>query len=110
MGRRRRKRFKKVVQRRRRLPKVFQCPACGLPNLVIDLDEYTVSEGDETLVRKRAVIKCLNPSCGLRAVMEDLPPIMEAVDVYAKFLDGFASGTINVTYETHGESEEGGEG
>lgn len=103
MGRRRRKRYKKMGQQRRRLPKVFQCPACGLPNLVIDVEEYTVSEGDESFTRKRAVIKCLNPSCGLRATMEDIPPILDAVDIYSKFLDKFTSGEIEVTYETSEE-------
>ncbi len=109
MGRRRRKRYKKVGQVRRRLPKVFQCPACGLPNLVIDTEEYKVGEGEDVSVRKRAYIKCLNPSCGLRAVMEDLPPILEAVDIYSKFLDAFTNGEIEISYERYGEGEEGGE-
>ena len=104
MGRRSRKRYKRPIRKVRRLPKLFQCPACGLPTLTIDVSTHVDEEGYE---HKSALIRCLNPKCGLRAEMNDIPTVFEAVDVYAKFLDGFTSGEVKVVYEK-GE-EEGGE-
>ncbi len=109
MGRRSRKRYKRPVRRVRRLPKIFQCPACGLPMLTVELKEYSVI--DETLggevTRKNAFIKCLNPECGLRSELKDLPGILEAVDAYAKFLDAFNEGRVEVWFEKGGEGVEG---
>ncbi len=106
MGRRSRKRYKRIVKPVKRLPRVFQCPACGLPTLTIDLKTYFNEElGEE---RKEALIKCLNPECRLRAVLRDLPSIYAEVDAYAKFLDAFNEGTIEVTYEEFSEGGEAG--
>jgi len=104
MGRRSRKRYKKVVRPRKRLPKVFQCPICGLPTLIIDMDTYTASDGSE---RKKALIKCMNPKCGLRAEIDDLPTIYSEVDVYSKFLDALDKGEIKIRFERKGEEVEG---
>jgi transcription elongation factor Elf1 len=106
MGRRSRKRYKKIVRPQRRLPKVFQCPSCGLPTLIIDLDTYTDEVGIE---KKRAVIRCMNPKCGLRATLDNLPTIYSEVDVYSKFLDALDKGEVEVTYEKSEEGEEEGE-
>jgi len=101
LGRRSRKRYKRIIKPVRRLPKVFQCPSCGLPTLTIELKTYFNEEiGEE---RKEALIRCHNPECRLRAVMRDLPSIYAEVDAYAKFLDAFNEGTIEVTYEEFSE-------
>lgn len=109
MGRRSRKRFKRRIKPVRKLPRIFQCPACGLPTLGIELKTYTNEEGEE---RKEAIVKCYNPNCGLKAILKDLPSIFSEVDAYAKFLDRYTEGTIEITYETSAEaageaSEEG---
>ncbi|HDN76025.1 MAG TPA: hypothetical protein ENG05_02730 [Acidilobales archaeon] len=105
MGRRSRKRFKRRIKPVRRLPRIFQCPACGLPTLTVELKTYTREDGEE---RKVALIRCYNPECGLRATMKDLPSIYAEVDAYAKFLDAFSEGAIEVTYERgEGVEEEG---
>ncbi len=84
MGRRRKK-YKKVVRRRRRIPTVFQCPACGSRNLTIKFERGSYS-GEEVggTPKKVAVIRCGN--CGLCYRMV-VPSIYEAVDVYNKFVD-----------------------
>lgn len=104
MGRRSRKRYKKITPPHRRLPKVYQCPACGLPTLIVDIETYFDDVKDEE--RKKAYVKCMNPKCGLRAVLEDLPTIFSAVDAYSKFLDMFTRGDIEVTYEVSEEESE----
>ncbi len=104
MGRRRRKTYKKVKPPHKRIPKVFQCPACGLPTLIIDLETYYDEvKGEE---RKRAYVKCMNPECGLRATLDDLPTIYSAMDAYSKFLDAFTEETIEVRYEPSREERE----
>lgn len=105
MGRRSRKRFKRRIKPVRRLPRIFQCPACGLPTLTIEMKTYVTEDGEE---RKTAIIKCYNPECGLRATLSNLPSIYSEVDAYAKFLDAFNEGTIEVRYERGGEGS--GEG
>jgi len=102
MGRRSRKRYKKIVPRRRKLPNVFQCPSCGLPTLIIDMTTYRDDNGAE---KKRAIIKCMNPKCGLRAELDNLPTLYEAVDAYSKFLDLLDKGEIEVRYERSNEGE-----
>ena len=104
MGRRSRKRFKRKIKPPRRLPKIFQCPACGLPTLTVEMKTYTTEDGEE---KKMAMIRCYNSECGLRATMKGLPSIYSEVDAYAKFLDAFSEGSIEVSYERGEESEEG---
>ena len=96
MGRRRRKTYKvrrKVVKK---LPKTFQCPACGAVSISIRIDR------DANV----AFIACSNPSCRLRAKLDNVPKIYQEVDVYAKFLDLFSEGAIEVTYGGEEEEEE----
>ncbi|PUA32762.1 MAG: hypothetical protein B7O98_04745 [Zestosphaera tikiterensis] len=96
MGRRSRKRYKRFKPVQRTLPKVFQCPACGMMTLIIDLESYENELGEE---RKHALVKCMNPKCGLRAELSDLPSIYEVVDTYSKFLDKYSKGELTIWFE-----------
>ncbi len=96
MGRRRKK-YKKVVRKVRRIPSVFQCPNCGSRSLTIEFNKEFDEEG-----RKIAVIRC--GTCGLRAEMH-VPEIYETVDVYGKFIDRFTEGTIEITFVKKAEEE-----
>ncbi len=100
MGRRKKRR--KVVKVVRRLPRLFQCPACGQVALTVDLD---VVEAESGLV-KRAWVACNNPSCCLKAELSGLPMIFEPVDAYHKFLDLYNAGEVGVRFECLSESEE----
>ncbi|MCC6022873.1 MAG: transcription elongation factor [Sulfolobales archaeon] len=95
MGRRSRKRYKKVVQVVRKPPTRFQCPTCGLMTLSISIDRS----------EDVAIISCSNQNCGLRATLRGIPKIYQEVDVYAKFLDKFTEGSIEVTYSRGSEHE-----
>ncbi len=94
---RRRKKYKKIIRKVRRIPSVFQCPNCGSRSLTIELGKELDEEG-----RKLAVIRCGN--CGLRAEMR-VPEIYETVDVYGKFIDMFTEGTIEITFVKKTEEE-----
>ncbi len=96
MGRRSKKRYKRIQPRVRRLPTRFQCPACGLMTLGIEMKR---EEGV-------AIISCSNSGCGLRATINNVPRIYQEVDVYAKFLDRFADGSIEVSYVKGGNEDE----
>lgn len=100
MGRRKKRR--KVVRVVRRLPKLFQCPACGQVTLTVGMDEVET----ETGLAKVAQIVCNNPSCCLKAELDGLPMIFEAVDAYHRFLDLYNAGEIGVRFECLAESEE----
>ncbi len=102
MGRRSRKRYKVFRPPQRTLPRVFQCPACGSMTIIVYMEPYINDAGEE---KKRALVKCMNPKCGLRAGLEELPSIFEAVDAYSKFLDLYGSEKIKVWFEK-GESFE----
>lgn len=98
MGRRRRKTYKVRRKVTKRLPKTFQCPSCGAVSLSIKIEREVGT----------AFIACSNPGCGLRAHLDNIPKIFQEVDVYAKFLDLFSSGNVEVTYEgeeTHEENK-----
>ncbi len=96
MGRRRKK-YKRVIRRVRRIPTVFQCPHCGSRSLTIDFKK------SEEPGRKLAVVRCGN--CRLKTLLE-VPEIYETVDVYAKFLDAFTQGTIEIEFEEGAEETE----
>ncbi len=99
MGRRSRKRYKSVSPVLRKPPTRFQCPTCGLMTLTVSIDR---NEGS-------AVVSCSNQKCGLRASLRNIPKIYQEVDVYAKFLDKFTEGGIEVVYN-RGVSEDEVEG
>jgi len=96
VGRRSRKRYRRVVKVVRKPPSRFQCPTCGLMTLSVEIDRDSGT----------AVVSCSNPSCGLRASLTGIPKIYQEVDVYAKFIDKFTEGSIEVTY-SRGEVVEG---
>lgn len=100
MGRRKKRR--KVVKVVRRLPKLFQCPACGQVALTVSMEEVETESG----LAKRASIACNNPSCCLRAELTGLPMIFEPVDAYHRFLDMYSAGEVGVRFECLSESEE----
>ena len=102
MGRRSRKRYKRPVRTVRRLPTIFQCPACGLPTLTIDIKEEKSEEGSVRI----GYVKCLNPKCGLRSRLINIPKIYENVDVYAKFLDLYTEGKVEVHFVKGGAEVE----
>lgn len=96
MGRRSRKRYKRVGAVLKRPPNRFQCPTCGLMTLTVSIDR---GEGSAT-------VSCSNQKCGLRAVLRDIPKIFQEVDVYARFLDKFTEGVIEVSYSRGVEGDE----
>lgn len=96
MGRRRKK-YKRIIKRVRKIPSVFQCPYCGSRSLTINFDK-TEEQG-----KKLAVIKCGN--CRLKTLLE-VPEIYEIVDVYAKFLDLYTEGNIKIEFSEVSGSEE----
>jgi len=99
MGRRRKKR--KLIARRpkKTIPNIFQCPNCGKTSILIELSK------PENGV-KHAVVKC--GYCGLYAEL-DVPELFQNVDVYAKFLDGFYSGTLEYKFISKSKEEAEGE-
>lgn len=93
MGKRR-KRRKPIIRRApRTLPKVFQCPNCGMKTLTVDFDKNT----------KKAIIKC--GTCKLYAELQ-VPAAHHEVDVYAKFLDLFYEGKLEYTFLEEEEKSE----
>ncbi len=93
MGRRRKRRKIQIRRPLRTLPKIFQCPNCGVKAVTIELDKNT----------KKAVIRCGN--CKLYAELE-VPSAFHEVDVYAKFLDLFYEGSLEYTFLEGEEVEE----
>ncbi len=96
MGRRSRKKYKVFRPVQRTLPKVFQCPACGSMTVIIDVETYVNELGEE---KKRALVKCMNPKCGLRAELVELPSIFEAVDAYSRFLELYGTDKMKTWFE-----------
>lgn len=93
MGKRRKRRKIKLRKPVRTLPKIFQCPNCGVKALTIELDKNTM----------KATVKC--GSCKLHAELE-VPTAFHEVDVYAKFLDLFYEGNLEYKFLEEEESEE----
>lgn len=92
MGRRRKK-YKKIVKRVRKIPSIFQCPHCGRISLTVEINKD----------RTKAVIQC--GSCGLQSELE-VTPIFQPVDVYGKFIDMYHSGVAEVKFIKSEEAEE----
>lgn len=93
MGRRRKRRKIQIRRPLRTLPKIFQCPNCGVKAVTIELDKNT----------KKAIIRCGN--CKLYTELE-VPSAFHEVDAYAKFLDLFYEGSLEYTFLEGGEVEE----
>jgi transcription elongation factor Elf1 len=76
MGRRR----KKVIRvSRRKLPKVFSCPQCGVTSIriIIKLNENS---------------KIICGSCGINWEKSNISKNTEAIDIYNEFVDKYTSG------------------
>lgn len=80
MGRRRRKKIKRV-RRTRKITSLryFECPVCGQPTLTIDFQKIKEKPG-----YKKAIVKC--GSCGLYLELE-VPELLDRIDVYNKIVD-----------------------
>ncbi len=102
MGRRRRKKARKIIRVKRTLPKVFQCPNCGIRAMTIEF----VEKGQPGSSRE-AIVKC--GQCKLYAKIE-VPYAFHEVDAYSRFLDLFHEGKVEYTFmEEEEEREEIGE-
>jgi len=79
----RRKRRRKIIVRRKTLPKVFTCPKCGMQSVVVK-----ITAGPSGRI---AHVVC--GRCGLSA---DVPvsPIHKEVDAYCKFVDAYYAGEV----------------
>ncbi|NHI83359.1 MAG: hypothetical protein EAX81_03555 [Candidatus Thorarchaeota archaeon] len=75
MGRRRRQKVRRRPQKR--IPDVYDCPACGIAAIQI------VIHRDKSF----ASVKCGN--CGISVVLEDITPLTEPVDIYGDFIDEY---------------------
>ena len=99
MGRRRRKKIKRV-RRTRKLTSIryFECPICGQPTLTIDFEKLKDKPGF-----KKAIVKC--GSCGLYLELE-VPELYERIDVYNKVVDMAYEGKLEETRRGSEEAEE----
>jgi len=86
---RRRKRYKRIVRPRKRLPTMFQCPLCGYVALSVHIDRK----------HRRAFIVCGNPSCKFKCVVNNVPDIFREVDVYGKVVDAVSKGNYEYCHE-----------
>lgn len=64
--------------------------------LILDLETYENEFGEE---KKHALIKCMNPKCGLRTELMELPAIYEIVDAYSRFLEKYSKGELTLRFE-----------
>lgn len=85
MGRRRRKRIKRMPRRSTLLSRYFSCPVCGQQTLTID---FKKAEGPGI---KLAIVRC--GGCGLNLSM-DVPEVLEKIDVYNKVVDMVYEGKL----------------
>ncbi|MCE4612599.1 MAG: hypothetical protein F7C07_02055 [Desulfurococcales archaeon] len=97
MGRRRRKKVKKV-RRVAKTTRYFQCPRCGSFTLTVDLKK------SENRGMRMALVRC--GTCGLYCTFE-VPEVLERIDVYNKISDAAYDGSLG---EICGEVEAVGEG
>jgi len=79
----RRKRRRKIVVRKRTLPKVFTCPVCGTASVAVKI--RTGPSG------RVAHVMC--GRCGISATIP-IAPVQKEVDAYCKFVDMYYEGKI----------------
>lgn len=92
MGRRK---TRKVIRRMpKRIPRVFRCPHCGEPSIIVEMDRAGM----------QAEVKC--GRCQIRATIP-IHRLSESVDVYAKFLDKYYEGAISPAGEASVAKPEG---
>jgi len=79
----RRKRRRKIVIRKRTLPKVFTCPKCGARSVIVKI--RTGPSGRVAYVM-----------CGHCGLSDEIPigPIHKEVDAYCKFADKVHAGEL----------------
>ena len=79
MGRRRRRKEIKIVKKK--IPKYFNCPSCGVESVTVKID------------RNKGTSNVTCGSCGLswNTFIKDYE---ESVDVYSRFVDAYLSGEI----------------
>ena len=80
----RRKRRKLILKPKPKIPKMFECPRCGRVMVTVEI--------------KNGIAKVKCGSCGLQDEFP-VPPIFDAANAYAKFLDRYLEGKIGVTEE-----------
>ena len=82
MGRRKRQ---KVQPRRlqKRIPKIFNCPACGKESISVELNKPSTLNGIGS-----ATINCSNPQCELEYSVK-INFLAEPVDAYNDFIDEY---------------------
>ncbi len=98
MGRRRRKRIKKMPRRSTLATRYFVCPVCGQQTLTVD---FKKSDKPGT---KLAIVRCGN--CKLYLTME-VPEVLDKIDVYNKVVDLVHEGKIEEYMARSGEEEVG---
>ena len=98
MGRRRRKRVKKV-RRVLKPTRYFQCPHCGSFTLTVDLRK------SENRGMKMALVRC--GTCGLYCELE-VPEAVERIDVYNTVSDAIYDGRLEEVCVKRGEEVEEG--
>jgi len=86
MGRRRRKKIKRVTKKFTIMTKYFVCPICGQLTLTVDFKKSN-RPGYKT-----AIVRCGN--CRLYLTME-VPEILDKIDVYNKVVDLVHEGKIS---------------
>ncbi len=84
MGRRKRRR--KIIVRKRTLPKVFLCPNCGTQSVMV-----RITSGPSGRV---AHVTC--GRCGLSAEVP-VRAVDKEVDAYCRFVDMFYAGAVQVS-------------
>ncbi|MEZ0393453.1 MAG: hypothetical protein ABWK00_00165 [Desulfurococcaceae archaeon] len=89
-----------IPRRPRRIQTVFRCPSCGYKTLTV---RFNKGEGGG----KKAYVVC--GTCGLYAELPgEFPELYQPVDIYARFIDLFESGAIEVEYRKGQGEKEGG--
>lgn len=98
MGRRRRKKVRRVRRTRRVTSlRYFECPVCGQPTLTIDFKKA------DKPGYKLAIVKC--GSCHLHLEME-VPELLDRVDVYNRVVDLAYEGKLDEYISRHEGEEE----
>ncbi|AKG38889.1 hypothetical protein MA03_05955 [Infirmifilum uzonense] len=97
MGRRRKRSRPRLVPKRK-LPTVFQCPACGATAVSV-----SVLKGKE----KKVIVTCAN--CGLRGEYE-YNQYLHPVDYFSRFLDDYEAGKLTVISKHEDENNAENEG
>jgi transcription elongation factor Elf1 len=100
MGRRRRKRVKKV-RRVVKPTRYFQCPRCGSFTLTVDLKK------SENRGAKKALVRC--GTCGIYCVFM-VPEALERIDVYNMVADATYDGRLGEMCVEEAGEESVGEG